>query len=249
MSQPYDIFGSQKSNDDDGQVIDSFFIETDAPPDLTFATEPIPPTSKIEPVKCGRLLTGSLSMTTAVFTSPTLILPADANRKQVSLSVSTDGPVNTASQSSATGTVVSGTAYLKSVTLASTDGVTSGVGKLEIRDGAAGPVLLTLRVAQDVTTEWTSGDSDGIKFTTGIHGTLSGTGPGNLVTWVYSTTTDSADYVLISDENGKVLGNSGFNLRPGKDPINLQDYTGAIYAMPASGISGAIELSWIAVTQ
>jgi hypothetical protein len=154
MSQPYEIFGSQNLSDDDGPVIDSLFIETDSPPDMKAATEPIPATSQKQPISCGRLLTGSLSMTLAVFTSPTQILPADPNRKSLVL-----------------------TAF----------------------SSAASPTALV-------------------------------------------------EYIEISDENGKVAGSSGFNLRPGKDPITLTDYTGALWAMPASTITAAIELSWVAVT-
>lgn len=155
MSQPYEIFASQNLTDDDGPVIDSFFIETDAPPDMKAATEPIPATTHVQPVTCGRLLTGSTSMTLGVFTSPYLFLPADANRKSVVL-----------------------TAF----------------------SSAAAPTALV-------------------------------------------------EYIQISDENGKVLGTAGFNLRPGKDPVTLSDYTGALWAMPASTITAAIELSWVAVTQ
>jgi hypothetical protein len=154
MSYPYEIFGSQDTKDDDGQVIDNFFIETDAPPKLDLAVEPIPASPKENPVKMGRLLTGSVSMTLAVFTSPTQILPADPNRKSLVVS--------------AFSSAASPNAYV--------------------------------------------------------------------------------ECVEISDENGKVSGTAGFNLRPIQGAVVINDYTGAIWAMPGYGITAPIELTWIAVT-
>ncbi len=247
MSQPMLPFESQNLHDDDGPVLDSLFIETDSPPDLKMAVQPVPANPDENPKAPGRLLTGNLSLTTA-FTAPTLILPADPNRKSVVLTATSNGPGVIATQISATGNVVARPAFLKSVTLASTDGVTSGVGKLEVRDGSGGAVLLTLRVAQDVTTEWVSGNDGGLEFTNTIHATLSGTGPGNLATFVYATSLGTDEYVLISDENGRFIGSSPFNLRPGKDPVTLNNYTGAIWAYVPSTITETIELTWIAVT-
>src|SRR5687768_5417486 len=86
MSQPYEVFGSQNLNDDDGEVIDSFFKEVDAPPNPADAPQPITVVHLPEPVKPGRLLTGNQSFTTA-FISPVLVLPADAKRKSITLSV------------------------------------------------------------------------------------------------------------------------------------------------------------------
>ncbi len=96
MSQPYEIFGSQDLKDDDGPVIDSLFIETDAPPNLKDATEPIPDNSdNIPPRKTTRLLTGSQILGTDW--APHRLLPADANRQGINIkvysptSVATDG--------------------------------------------------------------------------------------------------------------------------------------------------------------
>jgi hypothetical protein len=86
MSQPYEVFGSQDLKDDDGAVIDSFFIETDAPPNPADAPEPITVVSLPEPPKPSRLLSGNQAFTTA-FTSPVQVLPADAKRKSITLSV------------------------------------------------------------------------------------------------------------------------------------------------------------------
>lgn len=59
-----------------------------------------------------------------------------------------------------------------------------------------------------------------------------------------------AEYVQLSDENGKVLGMSGgYNLRHGKDPLVLMGYTGPLYVFPAATITAGIEISWIAVTE
>jgi hypothetical protein len=154
MSQPYDIFGSQNLKDDDGTVVDSFFIETDAPPDLKQAVEPVDAVPNDNPIRCGRLLTGSLSMNLATFVTPTQVLPADPNRKSV---------------------------------------------VLQVFSSAASPNAYV-------------------------------------------------ECVEISDENGKVSGSSGFNVRQVAGPITLDGYTGAIWAMPGYGITAAIELTWVAVT-
>jgi hypothetical protein len=86
VSHPYEIFGSQDLKDDDGAVIDSFFLETDAPPNPADAPQPITVVSLPEPPKPGRLLSGTQSFTTS-FVSPVLVLPADAKRKSITLSV------------------------------------------------------------------------------------------------------------------------------------------------------------------
>jgi hypothetical protein len=84
MSQPYEVFGSQDLKDDDGAVIDSLLIETNAPP--TPVPEPITVVHLPEPPKPGRLLTGYQSFT-APFATPMQVLPADAKRKSITLSV------------------------------------------------------------------------------------------------------------------------------------------------------------------
>lgn len=56
MSSPFPMFGSQDLTDDDGAVIDSFLIETDAPPKPE--PEPIPILGKPTPTYPLRLVTG-----------------------------------------------------------------------------------------------------------------------------------------------------------------------------------------------
>jgi hypothetical protein len=147
-------FESQNKTDDDGPVIDSYFIETDAPPNLRDALEPIPANPTANPIPTGRLLTGSISMDAARFTMPTMVLPADAKRKSIT------------------------------ITTFST---------------AASP-------------------------------------------------TAQVEYVLMSDENGSFGFSSRFTLRHGKDPLVLDGYTGAVWVMPATTVTAAIEVSWVAVT-
>lgn len=155
MSQPTHMFETQNVHDDDGQIIDSFFIETDAPPVLKDATQPITPTPTENPKKIRRLLTGSVLMSSGVFGSPHQVLPADPNRKSVTLAV------------------------------------------------------LSTAAAPNAYNE----------------------------------------YVIVSDENGKVSAGSGFNLRGPDNPLIIPDYTGAIWAIPASSITASIELTWLAVTE
>lgn len=81
MSSPVPMFGLQNLTDDDGTVIDSFFVETDTPPDLKDAIQPIVvPAISVPPVTT-RLLTGYQVLTTAML-DPIQLLPADANRLQ-----------------------------------------------------------------------------------------------------------------------------------------------------------------------
>jgi hypothetical protein len=95
MSQPYEVFGSQNVRDDDGAVIDSFFIETDAPPDLKDAIEPIAIPEVKAPAPTTRLITGELNIDPAW--GQGLLVPADANRKGLNIrvysatAVATDG--------------------------------------------------------------------------------------------------------------------------------------------------------------
>lgn len=85
MSSPVPIFGSQNVHDDDGQVIDSFLIETDAPPDLSQAIEPIPVPVK-EPIKRPtRILSGTEILTQT--STPFMLLPPDSNRLHIRLDV------------------------------------------------------------------------------------------------------------------------------------------------------------------
>jgi hypothetical protein len=85
MSAPMEIFESQNKKDDDGPVIDSFFIETDAPPDLKQAPISAEQPKLDVPKPITRLLTGN-TLLDNTFTVQQ-ILPADANRKSVTLSI------------------------------------------------------------------------------------------------------------------------------------------------------------------
>jgi hypothetical protein len=80
-----EVFGTQDKHDDDAQVIDSFFIETDVPPDLKPAAQTIdaPDVEVIKP--CTRFLTGELNVDPTW--GPTMVLPADAKRKGMEIKV------------------------------------------------------------------------------------------------------------------------------------------------------------------
>lgn len=90
------VFGTEDLKDDDGQVIDSFFIETDTPPPLKDATEPIDKTAAIEIPRLTRIITKHQSIDPA-WGTPVQLLPADFNRIGVGIrvwsptSVATDG--------------------------------------------------------------------------------------------------------------------------------------------------------------
>lgn len=83
MSDPYPIFGSQDLHDDDGAVIDSFFVEVDNPPDLRMMEEPISIPTEVEPVEPTRLITGYQVFAAAGL--PIMVLPADARRVGLNL--------------------------------------------------------------------------------------------------------------------------------------------------------------------
>lgn len=148
-----EVFGTQDKKDDDGQVIDSLLIETDAPPDLKTATQLVdaPETPKIP--RPSRLLTGNITLVSTLV-SPVMILPADTNRKSVTLSVLST---------------------------------------------AASPNALV-------------------------------------------------EYVSVADNNGVLNTTSAWNLRNAAIPVTLYDYTGALWVFPATTITAAIELTWVAVT-
>lgn len=78
MSSPLPIFGTQNLHDDDGPVIDSLLVETDSPPNLKMATQPINVPAPIAITRPTRLLTGSLLMTSG--SDPQLIINSDPNR-------------------------------------------------------------------------------------------------------------------------------------------------------------------------
>ena len=96
MSSPMTPFESQNVKDDDGSVIDSFFIESDTPPDLKFATQPIPVDVLEDPVKNTRIISKD-ELIDYTWTTPYAVLPADANRKSLNVyvysptAVATDG--------------------------------------------------------------------------------------------------------------------------------------------------------------
>jgi len=96
MSNPVPIFGTQDLHDDDAKVIDDYLIETDAPPNMDAAKQPIEQdihtpiavTSRLEP--CGELvLTPTMD--------PVQIFWPDKNRKHCYIrvysptTVATDG--------------------------------------------------------------------------------------------------------------------------------------------------------------
>jgi hypothetical protein len=95
VSAPFEPFGSQDKNDDDAAVIDSFFIETDAPPDIKQAMEYEPQEALKPPPVITRLLTGDI--TVSPDWTATLLLPSDAKRKSITIriysptAIATDG--------------------------------------------------------------------------------------------------------------------------------------------------------------
>lgn len=95
MSQPTEIFETQNVRDDDGQVIDSFLIETDAPPPIEEAREPIVVRALPQPKVPSRLMTGEITLNNTW--DVVEIFPADINRRSVNIyvysptSVATDG--------------------------------------------------------------------------------------------------------------------------------------------------------------
>lgn len=94
MSQPLP-FETQNVRDDDGQVIDSFLIETDSPPPIEDAKEPIVVRALPQPKIVTRMFSGEQSLNSGM--TPVQILPADANRLSLNVyvysptQVATDG--------------------------------------------------------------------------------------------------------------------------------------------------------------
>lgn len=88
-------FETQNVHDDDAAVIDSFFVETDTPPDLKPAAETVPSPAVELPKKTTRILTRSDLIDPTW--GPTLLFPPDPNRKSMTVnvysptSVATDG--------------------------------------------------------------------------------------------------------------------------------------------------------------
>lgn len=85
MSSPMQPFESQNVQDDDGQVIDSFLIETDAPPNLEDALEPIVIPAQVEVPRTTRIFSKEMVFQPAW--DATLLLPADHNRKSLNIYV------------------------------------------------------------------------------------------------------------------------------------------------------------------
>jgi hypothetical protein len=257
VSHPSLPFETQDKNDDDGAVIDSFLVETDSPPDIREAIKEL--TTGLQealktPVPPGRLLTGTMTFLGGAnaFLTPTMILPADPRRKSLTISLTSLAPTSgKLTQLISTGTAVTGPTTLRSVIGTSSDGATSGAGKVEVRDSTngTGPVLLTLSWTAGGTANWSS-DGSGIPITNGVHLTISGTGPGNFA-MVETESGDAPTYLSIADENGKCLSSGAMNLRPGgATPLSLGDYTGALWAqIPAGASASGIEVTWAAVTR
>jgi hypothetical protein len=86
-------FESQNLKDDDGQVIDSFLIETDAPPPLSEALEPIVVKGETKVDKYTRLLSGEVTM--GIDWEPVQILPVDATRLDLVLRVYSPTAIDT----------------------------------------------------------------------------------------------------------------------------------------------------------
>src|ERR1700754_52282 len=87
MSEPFPIFGTQNLKDDDGSVIDSFLIETDAPPDLKLAQEPIPVIAAPSPPKYRTSVRAGFQILTASMTDPFMLYSADLNRLEAKIYV------------------------------------------------------------------------------------------------------------------------------------------------------------------
>jgi hypothetical protein len=96
VSQPYPVFGSQNLKDDDARVIDDYLIETDAPPDMTKAEQPIDATPAT-PIAVTTVLKPCSELVLLPTFDPVLLMPADRNRKHAYIrvvsptSVATDG--------------------------------------------------------------------------------------------------------------------------------------------------------------
>lgn len=81
------VFSTENLKDDDGAVIDSFFIETDAPPVLKDATQTIDK-SVTPPIKpLSKVLTKHQLIDPQWGQSPVQLLPGDARRQGVGIRV------------------------------------------------------------------------------------------------------------------------------------------------------------------
>jgi hypothetical protein len=87
MSSPVPMFGTQNLHDDDGSVIDSFLIETDTPPDVKDAIEPIEQLpAKVDVPTYTRIMSG-IVLFLGGETSPVNLVPFDDNRIRFHLDV------------------------------------------------------------------------------------------------------------------------------------------------------------------
>lgn len=86
MSNPVPMFGTQNLKDDDAQVIDDYLIETDSPPDMKAAEQPIPPTPDTGMTRLTKILTTELVWRTG-WSEPQLLLASDENRLQFHMRV------------------------------------------------------------------------------------------------------------------------------------------------------------------
>ena len=93
MSYPGPItpkpFETQNLHDDDGDIIASYDIEIEAPPNLAEATQPITPTPTTTPTKFTRILTRSLTLQPTW--GSTMLYPSDPNRKNLTIKVTSLG--------------------------------------------------------------------------------------------------------------------------------------------------------------
>lgn len=86
MSDLAPIFSTQNVRDDDAAVIDSYDIEVDAPPDIKAAIVPMDQ-PKLPPLpETTRLITGTQVLDSS-YVNPYQMLPADANRLSLFISV------------------------------------------------------------------------------------------------------------------------------------------------------------------
>jgi hypothetical protein len=86
MSQP-EIFSTQNLKDDDAQVLDSFFVETDAPPDLAQLNDPIVVKALQDPKPFTRIISGERTIDPALGWDVQLLLNADTNRQYLFMRV------------------------------------------------------------------------------------------------------------------------------------------------------------------
>ena len=153
MSSPVPIFGTQDLKDDDGPVIDTLFLETDAPPPIEEAMEPIRIPAPIELPRPTRLFTGTETLNTD--SQPIQLVVADADRREFEIVVSTPAGAATAAD------YLNVASELGPVTNAQQTG--SGMGVARIRPGVpwdfdahTGPIYISRSTAlsQQLEVSW-----------------------------------------------------------------------------------------------